>query len=211
MKRSRSSTRIALVVVLALLLPAAARAESEAAFQDHYQRALKLYQDGQYQQAIPEFQTAYDLRPLPRLLFNLGQAYRKLGRDVEALNTYERYLQLDTSVPQERRAMVEGYIRELRGKLREAEAAEQAPPVSPPPLPGPSHPMPVLMPPPGGAAPPLAVTRQRPTPVYRRWWLWTAVGVVAAGAVTAVLTTRPGAQPPPPPGREYGYGNVFVY
>lgn len=48
------------------------------------------------------------------------------------------------------------------------------------------------------SAPTLLVERERPrplspTPLYRRWWFWGAIGVVAAGAVTAaaVLSTQP--------------------
>jgi hypothetical protein len=32
------------------------------------------------------------------------------------------------------------------------------------------------------------------TPIYKRWWLWTAVGIVVAGAIVigvAVAETRP--------------------
>lgn len=37
-------------------------------------------------------------------------------------------------------------------------------------------------------APPM----EEETPVYKKWWLWTAVGVVAAGAITGiVLASRP--------------------
>src|SRR5207253_5437541 len=37
--------------------------------------------------------------------------------------------------------------------------------------------------------------KEKPTPVYKRWWLWTAVGaVVAAGAITGGVL---GSQTPP--------------
>jgi hypothetical protein len=51
--------------------------------------------------------------------------------------------------------------------------------------------------------PPVIVKQPEPTPehppestpIYKRWWLWTAVGVVAAGSVTAFLVTRPPKAP----------------
>ena len=47
------------------------------------------------------------------------------------------------------------------------------------------------------------------TPVYKKWWLWTAVGVVAAGAITAgvIVGTRPPDVAAPP--SDYGPFPVF--
>jgi hypothetical protein len=38
------------------------------------------------------------------------------------------------------------------------------------------------------APPPVQVVA---TPVYRRWWFWTAIGVVVAGGVAAAFVLRP--------------------
>jgi len=48
----------------------------------------------------------------------------------------------------------------------------------------------LLTPPaPSGVAAQTATSREReaPTPVYKRWWLWTTVGVVVAGGVVAAV------------------------
>jgi hypothetical protein len=45
---------------------------------------------------------------------------------------------------------------------------------------------------------PLSASPGEDTPVYRRWWLWTAVGVVAAAAVVTVIATRSDASVLPP-------------
>ena len=49
--------------------------------------------------AIEAFQRAYDLRQLPRLLLNIGQAHRKLGHAREALESYRLYLRAEPSPP----------------------------------------------------------------------------------------------------------------
>ena len=42
--------------------------------------------------SIKEYQAAYDLAPLPELLFNLGQVYRLKGDKQKALDHYGKYL-----------------------------------------------------------------------------------------------------------------------
>jgi hypothetical protein len=45
-------------------------------------------------------------------------------------------------------------------------------------------PAPVVAPAP--TAPPPPTHAERPTPVYKKWWLWTIVGVVVAGAAVGL-------------------------
>jgi tetratricopeptide (TPR) repeat protein len=49
-------------------------------------------QAGDYLKALDLFQRAYALFPSHKILFNLGQVYRELGRIVDALDAYERFL-----------------------------------------------------------------------------------------------------------------------
>lgn len=49
-------------------------------------------QAGDYLKALDLFQRAYALFPSPKILFNLGQVFRELGRIVDALDAYERFL-----------------------------------------------------------------------------------------------------------------------
>ena len=67
-------------------------------FQEHYDRGVKLYGERDYGQAIEEFQAAFAIRQLPRLLFNMAQAHRKLGHAGEALGLYQRYLRAATAI-----------------------------------------------------------------------------------------------------------------
>ena len=54
-----------------------------------------MFGAGSYDQAIVEFQLAYQKRQLPTLLFNIAQAHRKAGHWAEALALYERFLKDD--------------------------------------------------------------------------------------------------------------------
>jgi hypothetical protein len=47
---------------------------------------------GDYVKALALFTQAYAIYPSPKILFNMAQTYRELGRLVEALNAYERFL-----------------------------------------------------------------------------------------------------------------------
>lgn len=174
-------------------------------FKTHYDLALALYQAQKFEESIPEFKAAYQLSPKPALLFNLAQAYRKAGHPREAIEHYDLYLSATPQLDGDMRHKVDGYLAEARNtlaslelemkrRLAEEKAAhehehEQGP--APPP------------PAPAAAPPPAAVlTAQSPgpltsgiqdtpapsrPPLYKRWWLWTAVGgAVAAGVIVGV-------------------------
>jgi tetratricopeptide (TPR) repeat protein len=73
------------------------RAAAESAANKNQAQALlregtRLYRKGQYQEALDRFTGAYALYPSPKLHFNIAQANRELGRPVEALAAFERFL-----------------------------------------------------------------------------------------------------------------------
>lgn len=113
-----------LVVLLALL----ARSELEPAWADenedfrrHYEQAIGLYDRGKYEESIAAFQKAYALRQLPRLLLNLGQLYRKLGRAREALGYYELYLRVEPNPEPKLKVELDQYIQQTRAMLEAAQ------------------------------------------------------------------------------------------
>jgi hypothetical protein len=88
-----------------------------------------LYQEGRYEEAITRFEESYALSGRALLLFNMANAYERLGRYASAADALRRYL---PSAPASETRIVENRITML-----ERRAAEQAapPPVDPPPTP----------------------------------------------------------------------------
>ncbi len=177
MSKTRPHRLAALVVVLLTLACAgwaradgsgAGRAKSKA----HFMRGARLYKEGNYDQAIIEYQAAYDALPIPEFLFNLGQAYRLKGEGEKALELYNRYLTLapEGPVAGEVRTNVAELTKQLEAERaaehakaeQEAEAKRRAQSVT-------------LTVAPVDSAP--------PTPMYKKWWLWTAAGGVVVIAL----------------------------
>ena len=110
------------VLCLALLLFAlsstTARAESGADAQRHFERAVRLYQERAFDEALVEFQRAFEISPRYEVLFNIAQVHYQLNEYAEALRTFERYLaDGDRQIPRERRAYVERELAELRDRV----------------------------------------------------------------------------------------------
>jgi tetratricopeptide (TPR) repeat protein len=94
------SRLVALTLVLALGSPAFA-ADSPK------QRAAKLldegvaqFEDGRAAEAYASFQAAYQLYPSAKILLNMGQALKALGRNAEAAQAYERFLVEMSALPE---------------------------------------------------------------------------------------------------------------
>jgi tetratricopeptide (TPR) repeat protein len=148
---------------------------------EHFQKGRTLYDVGRFDDAAREFEAAYQAKPDPALLFNLAQAYRFAGKNGPALIAYRSYLR---NLPEARnRAQVETSIAELQRIVDEQQHAQKSPPVETL-TPGQQQP---------ATSPALTVTREAPPPppekkpLYKRWWLWTAVGVVAATGLAVGL------------------------
>lgn len=167
-----------------------AKAESE--FDQQLQMAAAHYEQGRYQDSILALQNAYELQPLPRLLCNIGQAYRKLGNHRAAVAQYDLCLKSDPEIDPTYRAEVESYIAERRqtwaaksraGATESPKAGSGTPPVD------------------KGAVTQPCSSPTAQTPVYKKWWLWTIVGVVVAGGAVGLgvgLTQRQAAPMPTP-------------
>ena len=212
MSRCHSPVSCALLLLLAIALPALARPALANDFKTNYDLGVALYQAQKYEESIPSFQAAYALEPKPGILFNIAQAYRKSGHLREAIQYYDKYLSVDPQIDGDTRKKVDGYLLEARTTLAALElemkrrlAEEKAlrerdqtsaqlvepPPVVPAPQPSPPPALPTDLTPPAPT----------PRPIYRRWWFWTLIGgAVAAGAVAGIVvgTQRAGAAPEVP-------------
>lgn len=115
----------------------AAGTPSGSDLKSRYERAVALYNSGQYDKAIDEFQAVYEMRPAPILLFNLAQAHRKAGHREKALDLYERFLRENTapdpkaSKPEleqynKLKSETDQYIAEIKSSIEADKLAERA-------------------------------------------------------------------------------------
>jgi tetratricopeptide (TPR) repeat protein len=168
----------ALLLVTGMALPARAQSDKDEA-RKHYNRGIAHYNLREYPQAIDEFQSAYRLVNDPVFLYNLGQCHRLSGNSEQALYFYRAYLRSQPDAPN--RDEVRDRIAGLETAVAEAKA-KAPPPVAatPPPAVTPAPAAPVL------TSNSVVATRPARQPVYKKWWLWTIVGVVVAGAAAGI-------------------------
>jgi hypothetical protein len=101
-----------------------------------YERAEKSFDLGKFAEALGEYQSAYEAKPLPGFLFNIAQCYRNMGNFERARFFFRRYLALDPHASNRRR--VDELIAEMTKQLdaQGAEAPTAPPAVAPPTVPG---------------------------------------------------------------------------
>lgn len=162
----RAALLAAASFALSLALAPTASAQPTSEGGDAEARALfeagqVAFREGRFEDALTDFQHAYDRSPRPLLLFNIGTAADRLRRDAVALDAFERYL---AAMPEATNAVeVRARIDVLRDAVARASADE----------PPDTAPEPTAEEPPSAAA-------SDPTP-----WIVTGVGgaVLVAGAV----------------------------
>ncbi len=82
-----------------------------------FNRAIKLYEDGDYALALAEFERVYELVPDYHVLYNIAQVSTQLGRYARALRVFQDYLaQGGDSLPPDRRAEVQAEIANLTAR-----------------------------------------------------------------------------------------------
>ena len=169
----------------------AAKADARANAKVEVQQAQIDYELGRFDRALERYTHAYELFPVPALLFNLGQCHRNLKNPEHAIFFFEGYLRDETRIDKGRRALTEDLIAESKAVLaRQQVAAEAAAEAArrPPHLearPGETTPPPATI---------LVIDREQDqspghTSVASRWWFWTAIGVATAAAAVAYYAT----------------------
>jgi tetratricopeptide (TPR) repeat protein len=174
--------RLAVTLAVTLLFVASAHSDpAERTAKRHFDRGQKLFALGKFDEALDEYQQAYDAKPIPDFLFNIGQCHRNLNNFDAAIFSFKKYLKLAPDA--ENRDQVEEYIADLEAEQEKDNARklrlvkEQPPP-----------------PPPEGS-----------TPVYKKWWFWTGIAVVAGGAGVGIYAaTRGGQESSNPPMTDLG-------
>ncbi|MBK7075133.1 MAG: tetratricopeptide repeat protein [Myxococcales bacterium] len=167
------SRRVAVGVcaLIALVLGVGGARAEDTATRDakkHYAKGDKLFALGKFDQALVEFEAAYEAKPLPKLLFNIGQAHRNLDHYDQAIFAFRKYLR---EVPDaDNREAVEKLIDDLEGRQAEAEERERQRQAD------------------LDRERERELARQRAArggdkPIYTRWWFWGGIAAVAgAGA-----------------------------
>jgi tetratricopeptide (TPR) repeat protein len=155
-------------LVVALCLPRTSAAEDKP---HRTAQARALYKAGEYRAAATAYEEAYKADPKPEYLYNLGQCHKQV-KDLPGLeraaHAFKAFLR---ERPQAKnRDQVEQEIADLEQRIKVLRASAPAEAVALKDV--------LLIP----AAPP-----EESVPLYKKWWLWTAVGVVVAGAVTAAV------------------------
>ena len=120
MTSSLPRTLLAVCLLLfAFSRPAFAEDPSERAAKRHYDRGQKLYNLQKFEEALEQYQKAFDAQPLPGFLFNIAQCQRNLGDYEAAIFSFKRYLKLDPET--EKREQVEELIEDLETKKAEGD------------------------------------------------------------------------------------------
>jgi tetratricopeptide (TPR) repeat protein len=185
-------------LILALLLASAAAPAQAQGYSNPVEAAKDLatqgaarYEVGLFDDALKLYEQAYKLHPIRALIFNIAQCHRQLKNYERAIFLYRSYLRGNPDATN--RQQVEEIITELERLVQEQKKAASIKPYTP-----------IGVGPPSGTG--QVALEQDTMPWYRRWWVWTIVGVVVAGAVVggAVGGTRGGGTPQPVPAGSMG-------
>ena len=167
---------LALLALLFAVSPRIAHAEDPAtrSAKRHFDRGEKLFALGKFDDALDEYQKAFDAKPIPDFLFNIGQCYRNLGDYQQAIFSFKKYLKLEPDAPDKDK--VEKLIDELEEKQERGEGQRLIGKKEPPPPPPPSP-------------------QETSSPIYKKWWFWTGIAVVGAGTGIGVYEVTKGGAP----------------
>ena len=133
----------------------------------HFERGEKLFALGKFDEALDEYQKAFDAKPIPDFLYNIAQCYRNLGDYDQAIFSFKKFLKLEPDAPN--RDSVERTIEQLEDKKQREGGQKFVGTKVPPPKPSEGK------------------------PIYKQWWFWTGVAVVGvAGGAGIYAGTRGG-------------------
>ena len=163
----------------------------------HYELGEKLYEYGDYNKALGEFNKAYELAPIPALMFNMGRCHEKLGDLKQAVRHYQRFLAAKPNAGN--RAEIEEKIKSLKEKMKAAPVVKEPAPVVKEPGPVVKEPAPVVKDPAPVVKDPAPVVKD-PAPVVVeqeadsrphtwKWvtgWVTVGLGVAALGGGLAL-------------------------
>jgi tetratricopeptide (TPR) repeat protein len=158
----------------------------------HFESGTAYLQQSDYDDALREFQAAYNLSRRPQLLINIANVYERMGRLQEALDTLKHYLTdnpkaTDTATTEGRIANLQRRIEVAGGPAADAGAAaptSSAPPAVSAAPPAVSAAVAASQAPPAESVPPA----QKASLPANRAPAYVAFGIGGAAAIGAVIT-----------------------
>ena len=84
-------------------------AEDEASKEakQRFVKGVEFFNNGEYAAALAEFHWAYEVSPHYMVLFNIGRCYAKIGKHIEAIGYFEKYLEeAGDKIPKKRKEEV---------------------------------------------------------------------------------------------------------
>jgi tetratricopeptide (TPR) repeat protein len=198
---------LAAVLVQALIagsVHAAPRKEAPKATEDEGTKKARVlfkaaetdFSLGRFQEALEGYSMAYEAKPLPGLLFNIGQCHFELANYERAIFFYEQFLRGD--VDAKKRALANKRLEEAkvayaaaeekrqREEADERERQELA-------MRAQQQAHMAAMKQAELDSERLRMTQEASAPVYKKWWFWAAAaGVVGIAATTIILTSKGG-------------------
>lgn len=150
------------------------------------EQAAERSKGGDFVEALRLYKLAYEVRPDPRLLFNVARLLHKQGKMAEAVPYYQKFIDAPVQ-DEEQRQKAREYLEQIQtGTAR----------------PAPKQPDDLSSQPTGRLSTEAvrADAQSVGKPVYKKWWLWTTVGSGVL-AITAIglgvgLSKRQSTVPP---------------
>ena len=121
--------RFSLSLLFLISLSSVAFADDRAAAREHYQRGTKLFSLGRFDEAIKEYEAAFELRDDPVLLYNIAQAHRLNANPQKSIFFYKSYLSRSPNAANV--ADVTAKIVELQRLIDQQARTQKMPPDSP--------------------------------------------------------------------------------
>ncbi len=196
------------IALLLLALASPAHADNRDKARAAFRLGSQHYSLGEYKDALTAFKEAYRNYEDPSFLFNIAQCERQLDQRADAIREYRMYL---VYAPD---ATNREDVRQLIARLEQELTAERATKAAPPPGVQPPKPEPAVA---AAAtpAPSLTLTAAAPppreTPTYKKWWVWTLVGVAVAGGAAAGLAVGLGHSGASTPTASTSFGTVSPF
>lgn len=148
-----------------------------------FKKGEKLYALAKFDDALKEYERAFEIVELPEFLFNIGQCQRNLEQYDEAIFSFKQFLSRKPDAPN--KAAVEELIAELEAQKKKNDGKRLT--KRPSRREGDGG---------GGGQDPVTDPFADETPIYKKWWFLTGVGaVVVAGAALYLGSSGGGGIP----------------